>query len=278
MKEKPLDPETEHMFESMFDPDAAMEKIKNDPMFQKQMKQASPLPLKLVDEFFKLFITAFVKVGSITVIAAIIFRSIYDSDITLTSIGDCLAMMTVFILPRIFYMLVSMGIFWVVIQTVNYLIQFGIVKIYDLQLKKSLKLHKAYVDMIDKRILESPYSSKISRMGITPFEKIKVIMLTHHFFIFPSKEKAEGHSNSLNEAMSQGLIPIVSDYHFNRSIVGDDRLVVNDYNAQMYADKICEILLEGKMDQLSMQMWNRVRLNYASGKVLDNIKKEIVSL
>lgn len=137
---------------------------------------------------------------------------------------------------------------------------------------------KAYVDMIDKRILESPYSSKISRMGITPFEKIKVIMLTHHFFIFPSKEKAEGHSNSLNEAMSQGLIPIVSDYHFNRSIVGDDRLVVNDYNAQMYADKICEILLEGKMDQLSMQMWNRVRLNYASGKVLDNIKKEIVSL
>ena len=150
MKEKPLDPETEHMFESMFDPDAAMEKIKNDPMFQKQMKQASPLPLKLVDEFFKLFITAFVKVGSITVIAAIIFRSIYDSDITLTSIGDCLAMMTVFILPRIFYMLVSMGIFWVVIQTVNYLIQFGIVKIYDLQLKKSLKLHKAYVDMIKK--------------------------------------------------------------------------------------------------------------------------------
>ena len=137
---------------------------------------------------------------------------------------------------------------------------------------------KAYVDMIDNRINASSFSSKITRMGITPFDKIREIMQTQHFFIFPSKEKAEGHSNSLNEAMSQGLIPIVSDYHFNRSIVGDDRLVVNDYNAQMYADKICEILLEGKMDQLSMQMWNRVRLNYASGKVLDNIKKEIVSL
>ena len=154
-KEKPLDPEAKLMFENLFGPDAAadwinMENAKNDPMFQKQMKQASPLPLKLVDEFFKLFINAFVKVGSITVIAAIIFRSIYDSDITLTSIGDCLAVMTIFILPRIFYMLVSMGIFWVVIQTVNYLIQFGIVKIYDLQLKKSLKLHKAYVDMIKK--------------------------------------------------------------------------------------------------------------------------------
>lgn len=137
---------------------------------------------------------------------------------------------------------------------------------------------KAYVDMIDKRILESPYSSKISRMGITPFEKIKVIMLTHHFFIFPSKEKAEGHSNSLNEAMSQGLIPIVSDYHFNRSVVGDDRLVVNGFEAEEYANKIIEILSEYSLQSLSEEVCARVKKNFSSCIVLQVVREELILL
>jgi glycosyltransferase involved in cell wall biosynthesis len=137
---------------------------------------------------------------------------------------------------------------------------------------------KAYVDRIDYKIKGSPFSSKITRMGITPFDKIREIMQTQHFFIFPSKEKAEGHSNSLNEAMSQGLIPIVSDYHFNRSVVGDDRLVVDGTEALLFANKIDEIISKDNINQLSQQMWRRVKNNFAFSIVGNKIKLELVNL
>lgn len=137
---------------------------------------------------------------------------------------------------------------------------------------------KVYAERIDRRITESPYSSKISRIGITSFDKIKDVMQTQHFFLFPTKEKAEGHSNSLNEAMSQGLIPIVSDYHFNRSIVGDDRLVVNDYDATLYADKIIRIIKQDVFVELSNAMWKRIKEHYAFSIVNNIISKEMSNI
>ena len=137
---------------------------------------------------------------------------------------------------------------------------------------------KAYVDMIDSRIKASPFSSKITRMGITPFDKIREIMQTQHFFIFPSKEKAEGHSNSLNEAMSQGLIPIVSDYHFNRTIVGDDQLVAEGYIAQNYVELIDRILLMNNIAELSEKMWRRVKEKYSYSVVIKRIKNELSNI
>lgn len=133
---------------------------------------------------------------------------------------------------------------------------------------------KAYADMIDKRIANSPYKTKINRMGITPFETIKEIMQTQHFFVFPSKERAEGHSNSLNEAMSQGLIPIVSNYHFNRSVVGDDRMVVDGFDAKSYAERIESILNQGNLNELSEKMWIRVKTQYVNTIVMNKISQE----
>lgn len=137
---------------------------------------------------------------------------------------------------------------------------------------------KAYADMIDQRIVNSPYKTKITRMGITPFETIKEIMQTQHFFVFPSKERAEGHSNSLNEAMSQGLIPIVSNFHFNRSVVGDDRVVVDGFEAKNYADRIESILNQDNLNELSEIMWKRVKNQFANRIILDNISKELKSV
>ena len=126
---------------------------------------------------------------------------------------------------------------------------------------------KTYAEMIDNKITTSLYTDRITRLGITPFDEIKRIMQSQHFFIFPSKEKAEGHSNSLNEAMSQGLIPIVSDYHFNRSVVGDDRLIVKGFRPESYADKIDEILTSNNLNNLSGQMWRRIKEKYTYGVV-----------
>lgn len=137
---------------------------------------------------------------------------------------------------------------------------------------------KAYAEMIDRRIEESPYRSKITRMGITPFETIKEIMRTQHFFLFPSKERAEGHSNSLNEAMSQGVIPIVSDYHFNRSIVGDDNLVVKGYEAKDYADRVRCLIRQGDIKTLSEQVNRRTKDTFSYHVVNRQIVMEIKAL
>lgn len=135
-----------------------------------------------------------------------------------------------------------------------------------------------YAEMIDDRIANSPYHTRITRMGITPFETIKEIMQTQHFFLFPSKEKAEGHSNSLNEAMSQGLIPIVSDYHFNRSVVGDERLIVNGVDAVSYTNRIEDLLSHKNLNELSGRMWKRVKENFVYSYVIGDIQKELLTI
>ena len=64
-------------------------------------------------------------------------------------------------------------------------------------------------------------------LGQQPFERICDELQKAHFFVFPSQEKMEGHSNSLTEAMTFGVVPIVSAAGFNASIVG------KNYNVQL---------------------------------------------
>lgn len=137
---------------------------------------------------------------------------------------------------------------------------------------------KAYVKEVDTMIEHSPFKSRITRKGLTPFSEIKDIMQTQHIFVFPSKERCEGHSNSLNEAMAQGLVPIVSDYHFNRAIVGDDRLIVDGYDPQAYADKIACVRNTYDLKEVSVQMRDRVKENFSYELVNERIFKELKKL
>lgn len=135
--------------------------------------------------------------------------------------------------------------------------------------------YQAYVDKVDDMIKKSPYTDRITRMGNTPFTIIKEMMYKQHLFVFPSKAKCEGHSNALNEAMSQGLIPVVSDYHFNRTIVGNDKFVVKSFDAKDYADRI-EQLIHEDLQVLSMECWMRIKEKYTysvvNGRIVDEIK------
>lgn len=56
--------------------------------------------------------------------------------------------------------------------------------------------------------------------SLSPAE-LKRTLQKMHFFLFPTKWFGEGQSNSLIEAMQQGLIPIVSEQGFNRDVVAD---------------------------------------------------------
>lgn len=132
-----------------------------------------------------------------------------------------------------------------------------------------------YVKDIDAMIEASPYKLHITRKGLTPFAEIKGIMQSQHFFVFPSKERCEGHSNSLNEAMAQGLVPVVSDYHFNRAIVGDDRLIVDGYEPQAYAEKIMTIRETMDLKELSVKMRDRVRGTFSHDVVNKRIYEEL---
>lgn len=134
---------------------------------------------------------------------------------------------------------------------------------------------KSYVKKIDEMIENSPYNNHIIRMGLTPFEEIKGIMQSQHMFVFPSCARCEGHSNSLNEAMAQGLIPIVSDYHFNRAIVGDERFVVDGYTPQTYADKIAYVRENYDLREIAIKMRNRVRDNFSFDIVNNRIFEEL---
>lgn len=137
---------------------------------------------------------------------------------------------------------------------------------------------KSYVKEIDDMIENSPYKNHIIRKGLTPFNEIKAIMPSQHMYVFPSRERAEGHSNSLNEAMGQGLIPIVSDYHFNRAIVADDRLIVDSFEPQAYADKISYIRENCDLQEISINMRNRVRDNFSYDIVNNRIYNELQKL
>ena len=135
----------------------------------------------------------------------------------------------------------------------------------------------AYVEKVAKMIAESPFKDKITRVGNSSQEYLIKMMQTHHIFLFPSKEPCEGHSNALNEAMSQGLIPIVSDYHFNRAIVGDDSCVVNGFDAKDYAETIEKLIQGGNLEALAKKMWFRVKENYSysvvNNKLCNTLKK-----
>lgn len=135
-----------------------------------------------------------------------------------------------------------------------------------------------YLKKISEAINESPYKSSICQFGNSPYEFLVQMMQKQHFYLFPTKEKAEGHSNALNEAMSQGVIPVACDFHFNKTVIGEDFLVVKGYNPENYVDVIEFVLKECNMSDLSMKLWNRVRNDFAYSKVNHDICEQVKNI
>lgn len=127
---------------------------------------------------------------------------------------------------------------------------------------------KEYSEKVDNAINESPYHSKIFRYGNSPYNFLVEKMQDAHFYLFPTEEKAEGHSNALNEAMSQGVIPIACDYHFNKSVIGFDELIVEGYDPEKYVECIERVISQGRIEEFSIGVWERTK-KYYSRSVVD---------
>lgn len=129
-----------------------------------------------------------------------------------------------------------------------------------------------YNHIIEASIAASPFYHKITRIGRSSHEELRCLLPNYHFYLFPSIEPREGHSNALNEAMSFGLVPVVSDNNFLPSIVANSRLVAHEQTVQAYVDIVLDIIENGDFDKLSHEMYNRVKLNYTQSVIESRLK------
>lgn len=130
---------------------------------------------------------------------------------------------------------------------------------------------EAYGKELKRAISFYGIDDKVCLHGRQSFSVIADSMRTAHYFLFPSQEKQEGHSNSLTEAMGCGVVPIVSRVGFNASICGNEELVVDDYSAVSYAKKIVEIESAKRWEQLSAEVYSRTKENFTESIVGNNL-------
>lgn len=137
------------------------------------------------------------------------------------------------------------------------------------------KIYKSYLDDV---INNEKVSECVKFFGRQPFSFIADKLRNAHYFVFPSNEKQEGHSNSLTEAMGCGVVPIVSKAGFNESICGDEDLIVQDYNPKSYADKIIAIEKNMSWSKYSQEVYERVIKNYTQSVVGKDLIEEVNKL
>jgi glycosyltransferase involved in cell wall biosynthesis len=127
---------------------------------------------------------------------------------------------------------------------------------------------ESYHKTLSKQIAEyGLFKDEIKFHGRMEFKEIYKYSKRSHFFIFPSKEKREGHSNALTEAMGCGIVPIVSEAGFNSSIVSNDRLVMPQFEPLLYVDTIKSIWNNGEWNTWSNKVYDRVVNNYTESVV-----------
>lgn len=136
----------------------------------------------------------------------------------------------------------------------------------------------AYAEEIMRHIDASEYANRITMHPACHHEKLKEHLSDKHIYLFPTTEPREGHSNALTEAMSWGLIPIATDMGFNRTIIGNDALIVENLSAESFAAAITRIIENGDIQALSKQAYQRIQDNYTERLVYERLKQEYDTL
>jgi glycosyltransferase involved in cell wall biosynthesis len=122
---------------------------------------------------------------------------------------------------------------------------------------------ESYIAKIDLLISNFQLSNEVIVYGRMNLDEMSKILKKQHFFLFPSDEIREGHSNALTEAMSFGIVPLVSSIGFNRSIVNEDQLVIDTDDPNDYANKVIEVFNNSSIwMELSNKMHSRIIKNY----------------
>lgn len=108
--------------------------------------------------------------------------------------------------------------------------------------------------------------------GEVPHELVRKHLRAGHFFLFPTRFIGEGHANALNEAMAEGVVPVVSDHGANSDVVGDAGFVLPaSAGPGDYADVVRAVLNENTWLQHSHACSERVRTKFWSAVVMAEI-------
>ena len=108
--------------------------------------------------------------------------------------------------------------------------------------------------------------------------ELKPLISDKHIFLFPTSEPHEGHSNALTEAMAWGIIPIASERGFNRTVIGNENLILKEVAPEAFAAKIIELLESGQIGNYAREMHERVKNNYTEEIVSTMLINEYDSL
>lgn len=131
-----------------------------------------------------------------------------------------------------------------------------------------------YRQRIESKINQSLFHDRISIKPACNRVELKEYLRDKHFYLFPSNEVGEGHSNALTEAMSWGLVPIASPQGFNRGVIGDNALIVDNIDEQEFADHVLRIIERNEVETYSRYAYNRVQELYTDRQALSRIESE----
>lgn len=131
--------------------------------------------------------------------------------------------------------------------------------------------NKTYFAELSKKIQKMALQECITFSPPISFEALKDKLKKKHFFLFPTNEKREGHSNSLTEAMVFGVVPIASDKGFNKTIIANDKLVIATEAAHLYVEVIMAVWKTMGWAEISRQMYERVINNYTENKAIETL-------
>lgn len=137
---------------------------------------------------------------------------------------------------------------------------------------------QSYFNQLKNKISDSAYEHCIKFSPACNHEQLKKYLSDKHFYIFPSQEPHEGHSNALTEAMAWGLIPIATSQGFNKSVIGDNNLIVKELSTDEFVKCITNIIDKNLIHITSKAMYNRILNNYTDEKVFNQLLKEYEQL
>ena len=132
--------------------------------------------------------------------------------------------------------------------------------------------NEKYYESLEKFVEYHGLSSCVSFYPACNHDKLKDYLKDKHFYLFPTTESHEGHSNAMTEAMAWGVIPIATSQGFNRSVIANDDLIVSELTPNAFADNVTKIVDTNKIESYSKAAYRRVIENYCSEMVFDKLK------
>lgn len=135
-----------------------------------------------------------------------------------------------------------------------------------------------YFNHIKNKVCNSFYKDSITLQTRCPHNVLKTYLKDKHFYIFPTKENGEGHSNALTEAMTWGIIPIATDQGFNKNVIDNDKLIVSRISKESFSNIIVRLFKERSISEYSQNIYCRAKDLYSYKAAYNGLRHKYTQL